>query len=211
MNTSSGIEVTDVHYAQESPLADALGKLQWEGQIIWFHNFGLTHIGEHRHLLRIGLPEQRSGSPSAFTSILVSIFTPGGLEISHQEFPFYNYDKGKGNAAKQLSLAFLKDKYTFVIGAGVSGASPRDASDQDLRRLDGLCTAVFRWAMLMAGGKLPDTKRHHRPANALPVADQAIAAGSASVARRPVSTDSENIVVLDDEVGHPSSDAAAKV
>ncbi len=206
MNTTDGYEVNDIHYASESPLADAMGKLLWEGQIVWFHNFGLTHIGDRRHLLRIGLPE-RTGAPAPYAALLATIFTPGGLAIAHQEFPFYNYDSVKGNAAKQISLTLIKDKYSFFVGASVSSGSPREAGEKDLQRLSVLCKAVFRWATLLAGGTLKETQRHLGPARTVGKAEPAIAA-TATAPRKSMSTDQENIVVLDDDAAHSASDEA---
>lgn len=201
MNTNDSLTVHDVHYAPESPLADALGKLQWPAQIIWFHNFGLTHVGDKRHLLRIGLVDQRSGGQVTYLALQVSLFAPGGSEIAHQDFPFNNYDNGKVTAAKQITLSLVKEKYAFVIGASASGTSPRDATDSDLRRLDTLCTAVFRWATLMSGGVLPETKRHLRPARTTD--EQSDTGGvSATAPRKSMSTDPDHIVVLDDESAH---------
>jgi len=194
MTNQDTITVHDVHYAQISPLADAIGKLPWPAQIVWFHNFGLTHIGEKLHLLRIGLPEPRAGGQPVYQSLHVSIYAPGGNEIAQQEFPFNNYDSGKPTAAKQLSLAHAKEKYSFVVGAGASGATPRDAADSDLRRLDTLCTAICRWGLLMSGGQLPQTQRHQRSRTVEEPTGEAV-----SPTRKAMSTDPDNIVVLDDD------------
>ena len=136
MPTTDAVTVQDIHYASISPLADAIGKLMWPVPITWFHDFGLTHVGARRDLLRIGLSELRAGNPPVYASLRVTLFASGGAEITTQDFPFNYYDSGRKSAAKELSMTDVKGIYSFVIGAGASGVTARNASDMDLRRLD---------------------------------------------------------------------------
>lgn len=205
MPTTESETVQDVHYAVTSPLADAIGKLMWPFPITWFHDFGLTAVGARLFVLRIGLPELRAGNQTSYTSLSVTLFAPGGAEITSQVFPFNYYDKERSSASKEITLTDVKGKYSFVIGVGASGAKPRDASDTDLRRLDPLCTAIRRWATVMSGDQLPKTERHKR-------GERTITGESASIEHahvaplRPAGTDPDHVVVLDDDAGpFPSS------
>ena len=127
------VTVQDIHYATISPLADAIGKLMWPVPITWFHDFGLTHVGARRDLLRIGLSELRAGNPPVYASLRVTLFASGGAEITTQDFPFNYYDSGRKSAAKELSLTDVKGIYSFV---------------SLIRRICGLSSAL---AALLAG------------------------------------------------------------
>lgn len=202
MPPTDAVTVQDIHYAVISPLADAIGMLMWPVPITWFHDFGITHVGARNYLLRIGLPELRAGNQTAYTALRVTIFASGGTEITTQDFPFNFYDSGRSSASKEITLTDVKGKYSFIVGAGASGAKPRTASDTDLRRLDSLCTATMRWATLMCGERLPKTERHQRVTRTIEgEADSGSGQPHAAV-RRQTGTDPDHVVVLDDDAGH---------